>query len=153
MADAVRRRMAHHANAAVGRRVLLVRLAEEERLAVPLLVEADADAAGEENELGAEPGRPPCRERRAADTMMSIDYVAMKESRGRDRPTVRRLVFGRYDFVPPAVLTRACYFCVRKRQKYCKSHLKMDVSSLERSRFLFRAIVMHCLPPLHAWIR
>lgn len=96
MADAVRRRMAHHANAAVGRRVLLVRLAEEERLAVPLLVEADADAAGEENELGAEPGRPPCRERRAADTMMSIDYVAMKESRGRDRPTVvRRLVFTR----------------------------------------------------------
>jgi hypothetical protein len=70
MADAVRRRMAHHANAAVGRRVLLVRLAEEERLAVPLLVIADADAAGEENELGAEPGRPPCRDRRAADTMM-----------------------------------------------------------------------------------
>ena len=70
MADAVRRRMAHHANAAVGRRVLLVRLAEEERL-VPLLVDADADAAGEANELGAEPGRPPCRERRAADTMIA----------------------------------------------------------------------------------
>ena len=70
MADAVRRRMAHHANAAVGRRVLLVRLAEEERL-VPLLVDTDADAAGEANELGAEPGRPPCRERRAADTMIA----------------------------------------------------------------------------------
>ncbi len=68
MADAVRRRMAHHASAAVGRRVLLVRLAEEERL-VPLLL--DADAAGEANELGAEPGRPPCRERRAADTMIA----------------------------------------------------------------------------------
>lgn len=70
MADAVRRRMAHHANAAVGRRVLLVRLAEEERLG-PLLVDTDADAAGEANELGAEPGRPPCRERRAADTMIA----------------------------------------------------------------------------------
>ena len=71
MADAVRRRMAHHANAAVGRRVVLVRLAEEEERLVPLLVDADADAAGEANELGAEPGRPPCRERRAADTMIA----------------------------------------------------------------------------------
>ena len=70
MADAVRRRMAHHASAAVGRRVLLVRLPEEERL-VPLFFDADADAAGEANELGAEPGRPPCRERRAADTMIA----------------------------------------------------------------------------------
>ena len=59
--------MAHHASAAVGRRVLLVRLAE--RL-VPLLPFVDADAAAEANELVAEPGRPPCRERRAADTMV-----------------------------------------------------------------------------------
>ena len=70
MADAVSRRMAHHASAAVGRRDLLVRLVEEEeaeaaRLAVPLLLFVTA-----EKELGAEPGRPPCRERRAADTMM-----------------------------------------------------------------------------------
>jgi hypothetical protein len=69
MADAVRRRMAHHARAAgAGRRVLLVRLVPAATLR-PVPFNADAD--GEAIELGADPGRPPCLERRAA-TMVFV---------------------------------------------------------------------------------
>ena len=99
--------MAHHASAAVGRRDLLVRLVEEEeeeaaRLAVPLLLFVVAA-----KELGADPGRPPCRERRAADTMM-VDSSTVVES---DDTPCGRAGFGR--FYAMMALPRTC--CVRKQ--------------------------------------
>ena len=93
MADAVSRRMARHASAAVGRRDLLVRLAVEEeaaRLAVPLLLFVTA-----EKELGAEPGRPLCRERRAADTMM-VGTVVESDNPWLMDDTPCWLCFGRF---------------------------------------------------------